>query len=136
MLDCFLHHVYPFVPVIEPTVLQANYECGQLPTFLLYAMFVTALSSFSTELVLSTGYTDITTAQIEFFTRAKLIYDCGYEQSELICLQASVLLGSFQHSFDSTKNSRFWFANAVRLAKQMGLHRRHVLPPHRCSTHH
>lgn len=127
VIDHFLRHVYPFLPIVDPVTLQADYGCGQLSTFLLYAIFIVVVPYLSTEVLSSIGFTDTVTAQIEFFTRAKLLYDFGCEQSELVCLQAAVLLGSFQHSLDSMKNSRFWFGNAVRLAKQMGLHRRYVL---------
>lgn len=89
-------------------------------------MFVVAAPYLSRKFLSTIGFADTMTAQIEFCTRAKLLYDFGCEQNELVCLQASVLLGSFHHSLDSTKNSRFWFGNAVRLAKQMGLHRRYV----------
>ncbi|KAF3046607.1 hypothetical protein E8E12_011185 [Didymella heteroderae] len=126
LLNCFLQHVYPFLPIVDPTTLRTNYDDDPLPTFLLYTISTVAAPYLSPEHLSSTGYPSITTAQTEFFTRAKLLYDSGCEQSELVCLQASVLLGSFQHSLDSTKNSRLWFANAVRLAKQMSLHRKDI----------
>lgn len=74
----------------------------------------------------TTGYPDVDTAQLEFFTRARLLYDFGCEGDELVLLQGSVFLGSFQHSLDGVKESRFWFTNAVRLGKQLGVHRRCV----------
>lgn len=127
VFDCFHAHVYPFLPILNPATLQANYDCGQLPTFLLYAISVVVVPYLSMKVLSSIGFAGTMTAQIEFFTRAQLLYDFGCEQNELICLQASVLLGSFQNSLDLTKNSRFWFGNAVRIAKQMGLHRRYAM---------
>lgn len=72
------------------------------------------------------GFSNTEAAQLEFFTRARLLYDFGCEDDELLLLQGCVLLGSFQHSFDAVKESRFWVANAVRLGKQLGAHRRYV----------
>jgi hypothetical protein len=74
------------------------------------------------------GYAECEAAQLEFFTRVKLLYDFGCEDDELVLLQGCVLLSCFQHSFDVVKESRYWFGNAVRLAKQLGVYRRYVRP--------
>jgi hypothetical protein len=123
-IDLFFLYVYAYLPILDYPQFMKDYQWGNCSTFLLYALFITVIPFASDALLQSTGYTDVMTAQVEFFARARILYDFGCEQSELNLLQGSVLLSWFQHSLDSNKDSRFWFSNATRLATQMGLHRR------------
>lgn len=119
VFDIYAEHIYPFLPILPlPTT-----ACS-LPTFLLYALFVICIPYLPRDTLRSMGYADCEAAQLEFFTRARLLYDFGCEDDELVLLQGSVLFGCFQHSFDMVKESRYWFGNAVRLGKQLGVYRR------------
>lgn len=122
-INLFFRHVYTYLPILDYPQFMKGYRQGNCSTFLLYALFVTVVPFASDSLLRNAGYMDFMTAQVEFFTRARILYDFGCEQSELDLLQGSVLLSWFQHSLDPHKDFRFWFGNATRLATQMGLHR-------------
>jgi hypothetical protein len=111
------------LPVLDYARFVDGYEQGNCSTFLLYSIFVAVIPFASDSLLHDAGYKDVLTAQVEFFARAKILYDFGCEKSELVLLQGSILLSWFQHSLDTIKNSRFWFGNATRLATQMGLYK-------------
>lgn len=74
------------------------------------------------DLLAEMGYSDVATAQREFFSRARLLFDFGCEKSQLTLMQGCILLSSFQNSFWPDKDCRFWFSNAVRIATQIGFH--------------
>jgi hypothetical protein len=78
----------------------------------------------SSQLLLEMGHVDPSNVQRSFFSKAQLLYDLGVEKSKLVLLQGSLVLTSTYFSFGLDKDCRFWLANAVRLAIQMGLHRR------------
>lgn len=91
---------------------------------LLNAVLMQATPFLSVEDLQNSGYTTSLAAQTEFFARARTLHDLSCEKNELNLLQSFILLGSYHHSLDPSRDSRFWFGNAVRLALQMGLHKR------------
>jgi hypothetical protein len=80
----------------------------------------------SSQLLGESGYPNRYIAQRSFFTKAQLIYDLGGEKSQLVLLQGSLILTSSYFSFGLDKDCRYWLKNAIRLATQIGLHRKQV----------
>jgi hypothetical protein len=72
------------------------------------------------------GYADRSSAQRSCFFKAQLLYDLEVEKSQLCLLQGSLMLTSSDFAFVRDKDCRFWLTNAVRLATQMGLHRKQI----------
>lgn len=115
--------MYPYTPVLDRNQLVRDYQLQNCSTFLLYAIFAITIPYASPELIQAAGYKDITSAQREFFTRARVLFDFGCEKGQLNVLQGSIFMSSFQNSFAPDKDFRFWFNNAIHLATLMGLHR-------------
>lgn len=124
MLLLFFRHVFPYTPVLNREQLVREHHQGNSSTFLLYSIFAITVPYASLDLVQSMGFSGIVEAQKEFFTRARLLYDFGCEKSQLYLLQGCVYLSSFQNSFAPSKDFRFWFHNAVRIATRLGFHRK------------
>lgn len=78
------------------------------------------------QLLAESGYPDRCTAQRSFFAKAQLLYDLGGEKSQLVLLQGSLILTSSYFSFGLDKDCRYWLNNAIRLATQLGLHRKQM----------
>ena len=72
------------------------------------------------------GFADRSSAQRSFFSKAQLLYDLEAEKSQLCLLQGSLMMTSSHFAFVVDKDCRFWLINAVRLATQMGLHRKQI----------
>ncbi|PVI04538.1 hypothetical protein DM02DRAFT_668961 [Periconia macrospinosa] len=123
LVHFFLRDISIHIPIIDSQRFMSDFKRGTCPSMLLYAVLINALPSVPDEHIQGMGYTSRLAAQTEFFTRAKILYDFGCEKNELNLLQSCILLGSYPHSLDSDKGSRYWFNNAVRLALQMGLHK-------------
>jgi len=103
-----------------------DYRTGTYSTFLVQCILANVTSHVSSELLSEAGYSDRFAAQRTFFSKAQLLYDMGTEKSQLHLLQGSLLLSALHFSFGLDKDYRFWLINAVRLATQMGLHRKQV----------
>ena len=99
---------------------------GKCSVFLLQCVFTSVTPYMSRELLVAAGYSDREQAQRAFFCKAQLLYDLGMERSQLCLLQGSLILTSTYFSFGLDKDCRFWLANAVRIATQMGLHRKQI----------
>lgn len=72
------------------------------------------------------GLADRSSAQRFFFSKAQLLYDLEVEKSQLCLLQGSLVLTASHFVFVVDKDCRFWLINAVRLATQIGLHRKQI----------
>ena len=99
---------------------------GAVSSFLLQCIIAHVISYMPSELLLDMGYTDRPYAQRHVYEKAQLLYDLRAERSQLRLLQGSLLLGSLHFSVSIDKDYRYWHANAVRLATQMGLHRQQM----------
>ena len=122
LIEAFLYSVYIYQPILDLAHFLQQWEKGTVSVFLLYAIFIVTLPYMDDVPREGMPSGSIKEIQFEYFTRAKLIVDLGYECDELALLQGSILLSSFQHYMDPIKDYRFWFANAVRSATLMGIH--------------
>lgn len=78
------------------------------------------------ELLKDCGFENRVAAQREFLNRGGLLYDLGYEKSQLRMLQGSLILGTVAFSIPLDKDFRYWLENAGRIAVNMGLHQKCV----------
>lgn len=100
---------------------------GRCSTFLLQCIFASVVPYASSELLAELGYTDRSEAQKSLFLKAQLLYDLGGERSQTCILQGSLILTSQYFAFGLDKDLRYWLSNAVRIATQMGLHRKQIV---------
>jgi hypothetical protein len=101
-----------------------SYESGQYSAFLMQAILAIAALYAPAEALQSCGFTERSTAQASFFSKAAILYDFRCERSQLRMLQGSLILSSTVFSYSLDKDFRYWFHNAVRIAVKMGLHKR------------
>lgn len=124
LLRVYFNHVYPYAPVLSQPDFFKSYENGDQSIFLMQAIFAHVIPYISEQLLSDLGYADRHIAQKSFFSKAKLLYDLGCEKGQLQILQGSIILSTMSFSYASDHDYRFWLANAIRIATQMGLHRR------------
>lgn len=120
----YFERLFPYLPVLDRLPFMRQLSEAKCSTFLLQCIFTSVTPYASTELLSELGYADRTEAQRSLFTKAQLLYDLGAEQSQLCVLQGSLVLTSSYFAFGLDKDLRYWLSNAVRIATQMGLHRK------------
>lgn len=103
-----------------------DFQIGKCSTFLLQCIFTSTTPYMTDQMLKEIGYQDRSQAQKTLFAKAQALYDLGAERSQLCILQGSLILTSSYFSFGLDKDCRFWLSNAVRIATQMGLHRKHI----------
>ncbi|KAF2655994.1 hypothetical protein K491DRAFT_692489 [Lophiostoma macrostomum CBS 122681] len=123
LIDLFFRHIYSYMPIVNYSQFMQEHSNNDCSTFVLYAMMMTVLPLAPGNILESIGHANAEMARFEYFTRARTLFDCNCERSELALLQGSLLLSWSQQSFELNKTARFWHNNASRLAIQMGLHR-------------
>ena len=107
-----------------------EFESGTVSTMLLHAVILNAIPHASLDLVQRMGFSDRLGAMRCHNSKAILLYDTLAQKAQLVSLQTSILLGTFQVSWTDDKDFRFWHHNAVRIATRMGFHRKYVFWSH------
>ena len=126
ILRLYFERVYPYTPVLDRLAFVRQYTAGVCSIFLLQCILTSVAPYMSMPLLIESGYSDRNTAQKSFFAKAQLLYDLGVEKSQLSLLQGSLILTASYFSLDLDKDCRYWLSNAVRLATQLGLHRKQI----------
>lgn len=90
--------------------------------FLLQCILTSVVPFLPSEILMEAGFSDRSSAQRTFSSRAHSLYEVGAEKSQLARLQGSLVLTASYFAFGEEKDLRYWLSNAVRLAVQTGLH--------------
>ncbi|UKZ54440.1 hypothetical protein TrVGV298_008248 [Trichoderma virens] len=115
--------VYPLIPVFNYVDFMNSYFSGSYSWFMMQAILASAVPYTPLEVLTDCGFKDRSTALEFFFSNAVKLYDFGYEESQLVKLQGSLVLSTILVSYTIDKDFRFWHHNAVRLAMRLGLHK-------------
>jgi hypothetical protein len=126
LLELYFEYVHPYTPILERVAFLRQFTDGTMSTFLLQCILTSVMPFVPSHLISAMGLADRNSAQGFFFSKARLLYDLEAEKSQLCLLQGSLMLTSSHFAFVVDKDCRFWLMNAVRLATQMGLHRRQI----------
>ncbi|KIW25997.1 uncharacterized protein PV07_09129 [Cladophialophora immunda] len=127
ILRVFFECVHAYAPVMDRVQFMRNYTNGSCSIVLMQAVMANAMPFISNDLIVEMGFSTRAEAQRTFLTRAQLLYDFDTERSPLYLLQSCFFLSSLHTVRRTNKDYRFWFGNAVRIAFQMGLHRKVIL---------
>ncbi|KAH8652128.1 fungal-specific transcription factor domain-containing protein [Xylariales sp. PMI_506] len=126
LLNVYFETCYQYEPVIDRVEFLESYRSGKHSAFLLQSVLASAVQYAPVQLLRSCGYNNRHEAQDKFYSNAVLLYDLGFENSQLRMLQGSLVLGTSILSYTIDKDFRYWIHNAVRLATKMGLHRSNI----------
>lgn len=126
LLRTYFEQVHPYTPILERVAFLRAFSEEKYSTFLLQCILTSVVPFLPDDSVSLMGFADRSSAQRSFFSKAQLLYDLEVERSQLCLLQGSLMLTSSHFEFVVDKDCRFWLINAVRLATQMGLHRRQI----------
>ena len=126
LLRLYFACIYPYAPILDRVKFVQDYDTNQHSAFLLQSILANAAPYAPLELLREAGYKDRITAQKSLFTKARLLYDLGCENSQLHLLQGSIMLSSLSFTYAMDKDYRYWLSNAGRIATRMGLHRNYM----------
>ncbi|EXJ55604.1 hypothetical protein A1O7_08532 [Cladophialophora yegresii CBS 114405] len=117
LIDCYFEHCSPWVPVLEPAVVEDLDSNGSSP-LLLNALLLAGSRVTSNDLLASSAE--------DFYRKARLLFILGHERDPLISIIAVTLLQWYNPTGPeriSTSTSGFWVRISAGLAYQTGLHK-------------
>lgn len=124
-LVAYFTYAYPYAPIFDRCELLMRYRQQQHSSFVMQALLSYAVSFVDENLIHRAGFETHREARETFYSRAVLLYNFDCEKSRLDLLQGSLLLGLSYISHHCNKDHHYWFANALRIATNMGMHQRY-----------
>ncbi|KAJ5619291.1 fungal-specific transcription factor domain-containing protein [Penicillium lagena] len=139
LIEAYLLHVHPVLPVIEADVLLRHHQAGQLAVYnllLLWSIFFVAVNIKKGDEIcvllpsqgkkLSSAHRDLLEFSTNFessYFLEQCIFDNGNERNKIVLLQSSLLLGFWHSDRDEHAQPWYWIGIAISLCQILGLHR-------------
>ncbi|KAL2850643.1 fungal-specific transcription factor domain-containing protein [Aspergillus pseudoustus] len=120
LLKTFVHHVHPYLPVLDlPVFLEAianNDGHTRVSLLLFHAVMFSSVAFVDPEYIQRAGYTSRRAARQEFFRKARLLYDLDVEQDRIVLIQSVLLMTYWHETPDDPKDFRHWLEIALSQA--------------------
>ncbi|RPB26000.1 hypothetical protein L211DRAFT_69543 [Terfezia boudieri ATCC MYA-4762] len=125
LVEAYFKWIAPVVPVINRSRFMRRYQDSENPpSFLLLQAVLLAGSRVCTSPQLMDEHGSTTPAAMNFYKRAKALYDANYEDDRVTIVQALILMGWYwEGPEDVTKNVFYWSRVATIVAQGSGMHR-------------
>ncbi|KAK9321575.1 fungal-specific transcription factor domain-containing protein [Lipomyces orientalis] len=116
-----VHNVYP---ILNRNDFMNQYKANHVPWLLFHSILFAASSYCRISLLCSDGlYRTRREARMNFYRRAKSLFDLSYEKNKIALIQSALLLSFWGGSPDDYWNSISWINMAVNIAESLGMHR-------------
>lgn len=127
ILRGYIFCVHPFMPLLDlkpfvEAILNGRKD-SPISLLLFQAVMFAGLSSLEPHLVLRLGFDSAKQARAVFYTRVKLLYDFDVEPDSAAVCQSLLLMSSWYSKWNEARDTWHWTAQALLLARNMGLHR-------------
>ncbi|KAJ5220564.1 fungal-specific transcription factor domain-containing protein [Penicillium chermesinum] len=126
MVQAYLVHVHPILPIIEADVLVSHHRIGQLQNYnllLLWSLFFVAVNFIPAAIYEQEGYTSRRAMKYTMYCRANCMFNNGGERNKVVLLQSSLLMGFWHSDMDEHAQPWYWSGIAISLCQILGLHR-------------
>ncbi|KAH6619910.1 fungal-specific transcription factor domain-containing protein [Boeremia exigua] len=123
LITVFMERVFPLYPVINPREFLEHQKSGTLPWMLLHSVCFMAATFCPLRTLHQAGFQDRKQARYRFYSKAKALFDVGYESSKIVTLQATILLSFWGGSPNNHWNFYTWISTGVTVAETIGCHR-------------
>ncbi|RDW84036.1 fungal specific transcription factor domain-containing protein [Aspergillus mulundensis] len=124
-----MDRVYPLYPVVNRQEFILQYEKGELPLILTYAVCFIAVT-FAPQSILSLiGFQYRPEARSFFYKKAKALFDMGHEKNKITVVQSTFFLSFYGGGPNTYWNFYSWVSTAVTIAEAIGIHRSTIAIP-------
>ncbi|KAK9327360.1 fungal-specific transcription factor domain-containing protein [Lipomyces starkeyi] len=116
-----VHNVYP---IINRGDFMKLYRADRIPWLLFHSILFAAASHCPISLLCQEGLNSTRReARMNFYRRAKSLFDLSYEKNKIALIQSALLLSFWGGSPDDYWNSISWINMAVNIGESLGMHR-------------
>ncbi|KAF9699239.1 hypothetical protein EKO04_002713 [Ascochyta lentis] len=123
LITVFLERFFPFYPIVNPQELLMQYKAQKIPWILLHSICFVSATFCPLRILHRAGFDNRKEARSTFYSKAKALFDIGYEGSKIVTLQVSILLSFWGGSPNNHWNFYTWISTGVTIAETIGCHR-------------
>ncbi|KAJ8129427.1 hypothetical protein O1611_g4205 [Lasiodiplodia mahajangana] len=126
LLTAYFHHIHPILPVVDAAAVLTSFRNGGVSSVklpLLWSMFSVAANHVDMAVVRQAGYQSHKEMKKAMFTRAKCLYDNGWEKDRISIIQSVSLLAFWYSDLGERTESWHWMGIAISLSQTLGLNR-------------
>lgn len=123
LVDVFLTRIYPLYPVVNRQEFLQEYKARRTPWILLHAVCFISATFCPLKTLHRAGYDHRRQARWMFYTKAKALFDVGYESNKIVVLQISILMSFWGGGPNNYWNFYSWIGTGVTIAEALGCHR-------------
>lgn len=123
LISTFLGRVYPIYPIVNRQEFNQQYKTNRVPWILLHSLCFIAATFCPVSILYRAGFTSRKQARFAYYTKAKVLFDNGYELNKLVVLQSVILLAFWGGSPSNHWNFYSWISAGVTIAETLGMHR-------------
>ncbi|TKA70776.1 hypothetical protein B0A55_05467 [Friedmanniomyces simplex] len=123
MIDVFLNVFLPLYSLVNRQEFLDQYHHERLPWILVHACCFIATTFCSETLLHKAGYTSRKEARYAYYSKAKALFDTGYERNKIVVLQSTIMLTFWGGGPNDYWNTWSWIGTGVTIAETLGIHR-------------
>ncbi|KAJ3516687.1 hypothetical protein NM208_g14809 [Fusarium decemcellulare] len=123
LMTVFLNRVYPLYPIVNRLEFLNQVSDKTTPWLLLHAVCFIASTFCPISILHQARFGSRKEARYHYYSRAKALFDAGYEVNKIVTLQSTILLAFWAGGPNNFWNCYSWNSTSVTIAEGLGLHR-------------
>ena len=123
LVGVFLDRVFPLYPIVIRQEFLEQHNSRRIPWILIHAVCFMATTFCSLPILYRCGFQSRREARWEFYSKAKALFDIGYEENKVVLLQVSIMMSFWGGGPNNYWNFYSWISTGVTIAETLGCHR-------------
>ncbi|KAJ3535074.1 hypothetical protein NM208_g7282 [Fusarium decemcellulare] len=123
LIAVFLDTVFPIYPIVNRQEFLQQHESRKTPWILLHALCSVSATFCPPQILYRAGFETRQQARWLFYSRAKALFDVGYETNKIVLLQVAILMSFWGGGPNDNWNFYSWIGMGVTIAETIGCHR-------------
>lgn len=122
MVAAFVERYYPLYSIVDLNAFAESFKAGILPWILFHSVCFIGATFCELSVIHRAGFKGRWHARRQFYDKAKLLFDIGYETSKIVLLQSVVMLSFWGPQMKSYWNPCSWVGFGVTIAESLGIY--------------
>lgn len=123
LIRIFLSRVLPLYPIVNRQEFLQQYSAQRVPWILIHALCFVASTFCPIHILHRARFESRRQARWSFYSKAKALFDTGYEDNKIVMLQVSILMSFWGGGPNNYWNFYSWISTGVTIAETLGCHR-------------
>lgn len=123
LVGVFLDRVFPLYPIVIRQEFIEQHKSATMPWILAHAICFMAVTFCPMHILYRCGFEGRRQARWLFYSKAKALFDIGYEENKIVLLQVSIMMSFWGGGPNNFWNFYGWISAGVTIAETLGCHR-------------